>query len=155
MSSAIHPLEPWTWDDFSRTEKSSTSNGSARALVLDRNGWLAMLAFLAGPSWVTREPAPGCGAQPAVGDDVGLAPGGDDDDDTIVHAEMTSYLEAAGIPRPPWGTRRRLHLPEGLSAAAFESARHEAASRVPPGEMTAQASAVLAAVRRMLPLSGA
>ncbi|MGO2110388.1 MAG: DUF5956 family protein [Pseudoclavibacter sp.] len=109
------------WDDFPR---SPPRHGAEVQLI--PNGWLAEIAFIAGPEWVyqVRHEAP---------DVVITGPSGRQSsapathsDRMAIHEDMTDFLSEAGIPEPPFAVEWRLRLPERLTGDALMRACNRA-----------------------------
>lgn len=138
-------LTNWSWDDFHHAPR-----GASEEMVLEPNGWLALIAFLAGPSWVTQEPA----EYPSVrhilsnGDIVDTPP--TPETKNIIHESMTEYLAHLGIPEPPRETQWRLRLPTGWTELELERACNRAIPETTPGDSKDIAALVHETLREIL-----
>lgn len=155
---ALEALPSWSWNDFP-TDPPQT----AELMRLEPNGWLALIAFLAGPSWVYQEPAR---YEPVVetyggGQRVGGPADGtflSEEDITEIHDDMVQYLADAGVPAPPRAVQWMLCLPEGVTEWELGRACNVAVQEVAPEESRRNALELHAALRvllngRMPPLS--
>jgi hypothetical protein len=122
----------YTWADFEQAAPERAERPGA--VVLEQNGWKALVAFAAGPercrliplehdrtvrvttrqrvgdAWVTSEHE-----EPYT-----------KDDDDEVFGDMADYLADAGVPPPPRNVRWVLALPDGLTEDEFWDEVHEA-----------------------------
>lgn len=148
-ASALAGLPSWTWDDFTHDPPQT-----ARLMRLEPNGWRALIAYLAGPSWVYQEPARYEPVVETTGG--GHRVGGPADasaseaDITEIHAMMVAYLADAGIPEPPRAVQWMLCLPEDVSERELERACITASQDVAPDDHLRNALEVHAALRLLL-----
>lgn len=103
----------WSWADFPPGDRDE------EAMRLPRTGWLALVAFLAGPrsvSFVKQPPA-------EVRWRSGSAAAGTRDlsreEVEEAESELAMDLELAGVDAPPPGIEWRLRLPAGVSEEEF------------------------------------
>lgn len=157
MLAARDALPSWSWDDFAKEPPQTVE-----LMRLDPNEWHALIAYLAGPSWVYQEPAR---YDPV--DETGRVRRGDastagafsgDADVTGDHDEMARYLVDAGVPEPPRGVQWMLCLPDGVTEWELEHACRLAVQNIDPADRRRSALEVHAALRvllngRMTPLS--
>lgn len=156
-AAALAGLPTWSWGDFPQDPPQT-----AQLMRLEPNGWLALIAFLAGPSWVYQEAAR---YEPVVATfGGGQRVGGPADISaseaviTEIHDDMVEYLAEAGVPEPPRAVQWMLCLPEGVSEGELEHACNVAVQDVAPDDRRGQALEMHAALRvllngRMPPLS--
>ncbi|GAB3286258.1 DUF5956 family protein [Pseudoclavibacter terrae] len=155
---ALEALPSWSWGDFAKDPPQTV-----QLMRLEPNGWHALIAYLAGPSWVYQEPARSDPVAATGGTDqrVDAATAGTvsgDADGTAAHDEMARYLADAGVPEPPRQVQWMLCLPQGVTEWELEHACRLAAQEVDPRDHRRIAHEVHASLRvllngRMPPLS--
>ncbi|MBS3180405.1 MULTISPECIES: DUF5956 family protein [unclassified Pseudoclavibacter] len=144
-AAALAGLPTWSWGDFSENPPQV-----ANLMRLEPNGWLALIAYLAGPSWVYQEAA----RYETVGG--GQRVGGPADvsaSDAVIaeiHDDMVEYLAEAGVPEPPRAVQWMLCLPEGVSEGEINGVCNLAVQDAVPGDLRTQALEMHAALRVLL-----
>lgn len=156
-AAALATLPNWSWGSFPHDPPQT-----AQLMRLEPNGWHALIAYLAGPSWVYQETAR---YEPVVetyggGQRVGGAAdaSASEADITQIHNEMVEYLADAGVPEPPRAVQWMLCLPVGVTEWELEHACAVAVLDVAPDDHRGRALELHAALRillngRMPPLS--
>ncbi|MGO2749756.1 MAG: DUF5956 family protein [Pseudoclavibacter sp.] len=155
-AAALARLPNWSWGDFPHDPPQTV-----QLMRLAPDGWRALIAYLAGPSWVYQEAAR---YEPVVETDGGgqrvggPAASASEADVAEIHTEMVEYLAQAGAPEPPRAVQWMLCLPVGVSESELEHVCTVALQQVPPDDRRGQALEVHAALRvllngRMPPLS--
>ncbi|PPF72053.1 DUF5956 family protein [Pseudoclavibacter sp. Z016] len=147
---ALAGLPNWSWSDFTENVMQTTN-----LMRLEPNGWLALIAYLAGPSWVYQEPAR---YDPVVETDGGGQRVGGPADGTFsseedisgIHDDMVQYLADAGVPAPPRAVQWMLCLPDGVTERDLEGVCLRAARDVAPDDHRRNALEVHAALRVLL-----
>jgi hypothetical protein len=126
------PPGDYTWADFERAGPECAERPGA--VVLEQNGWHALVAFAAGPERCRLIPLEqNRTVRVTTRRRVGSAwveseheePYTQDDADEV-YADMADYLADAGVPAPPRNVRWVLDLPEGLAEDEFWDEVNEA-----------------------------
>lgn len=105
----------WNWSDFD-----AAATDPVDSVRLSRNGWQALVAYLAGPARVTSVPEETRLVRvSSSGHHYSRAQ--TTFERSELESDLNAYLAEAGVPQPPLGVEWRLTLPEGVSEQEFWS----------------------------------
>ncbi len=117
------------WQSMLENSKPSQGEG----FPLPESGWGAVVAWLAGPSWVYPDAARVSDAvvvtkSAGAGEASSYSTPRTDRDQVAIDEDISSYVMDAGVPAPPAGITWRMRHPQGLSEEQFWNGVHRAMS---------------------------